>query len=325
MPHGRLLITTLLCCAIGLAQGEDKQPEPAPESATTETPAAAIERAPMVEHSELQAQALARQLPRQAKTLQAGEERFLGFWQLAHAAQPKGTIVLIPGTGETPDWPRVVGPLWRALPEYGWNTLSISLPDPQTFIPARTPETTEANSTQDNAEANKAPESPAETEPADNANAQASEESDNALKAAERITARITAALDFAQAQESSIVILMGHGTGGYWASLYLSQEGSAAVQQLSLIQPKQPAGENVPLEDLIPKLKTTAISDFYDQSIAADKAQAQLRLENSIRSQHPAYYQLPLKIAPGDLSYEQGQLVRRVRGWLDRQVQSRM
>lgn len=323
-----LALALLLGLSAGLqAEEANKEAAPPAEAPPANTEAAAPtpepERLPLLDRSTQQAQDLARQWPRQAKTLKAEEEEFLAFWQLSGSPQPSGAIVLLPGRGETPNWPRVIGPLWRGLPQYGWHTLSVSLPDPEQPLPERSPEppmpaaTPEGEKTAEAAPAETPPAAPEATAETD----ESSEEKPEQPSVPKRIHARIAAAVEFARNQGVSTVILMGHGTGAYWAAQHLLQENATQVQQLTLIAPQQPYGEDKPLEEMVALLTRQAISDFYYSDNPSDQAQAQLRREATSRARHPAYYQLPLKILPGDQANEQEQVVRRVRGWLERQV----
>lgn len=44
------------------------------------------------------------------------------------AATPRGGVLLLHGLGLHPDWPEVISPLRRKLPELGWSTLSLQMP-----------------------------------------------------------------------------------------------------------------------------------------------------------------------------------------------------
>jgi len=93
--------------------------------------APAAERAPLEERSREAASGLERQLPaREHQRLKAGEESFLVLWQPANVDEPSGLVILLPGEGESADWPEAVGPLRRELPDAGWSTLALTLPDP---------------------------------------------------------------------------------------------------------------------------------------------------------------------------------------------------
>ncbi len=107
-------------------------------AASTDTAAEATEpvRAPLAERSEMEATALEQQLGQQEQQqLQAGDERFLALWLPANAAEPSGVVIILPGDAETADWPQSVGPLRHKLPNGGWHSLSLTLPDPNGDAP----------------------------------------------------------------------------------------------------------------------------------------------------------------------------------------------
>ncbi|WP_029573953.1 DUF3530 family protein, partial [Pseudomonas syringae] len=123
----------------------------------------------------------------------------------------EGAVIIVPGEAESPDWPDAVGPLRRKFPDVGWSSLSITMPDPLDNTPgAREPDVAPAD-----ANAAKATEAPKEKpkdatetakDPAAEAEALAAAETAKAAadeelnKAqAERIFARIEAAISFAQ------------------------------------------------------------------------------------------------------------------------------
>lgn len=58
---------------------------------------------------------------------------------------------------------------------------------------------------------------------------QASEQADPAD--AERIFARLDAAVAFAQQHNARSIVLIGHGSGAYWAARYLSEKQPPQVQ----------------------------------------------------------------------------------------------
>ncbi|HAC68180.1 MAG TPA: DUF3530 domain-containing protein, partial [Pseudomonas sp.] len=102
----------------------EETPTPAPQPPTESL-------APALTRSQEQQQALMRQLPaEQQKTLQAGDESFLALLLPSARAKTAGTVVLVPGDGESADWPNVIAPVRQGLPTYGWQTISLSLPDP---------------------------------------------------------------------------------------------------------------------------------------------------------------------------------------------------
>lgn len=62
--------------------------------------------------------------------LSAGQQRFFGLWQKDRSGFPKGALLIIHAEGEHPAWPQTTKTLHDTLPDYGWATLAISLPNP---------------------------------------------------------------------------------------------------------------------------------------------------------------------------------------------------
>lgn len=65
-----------------------------------------------------------------AQWLKADGERFLAIFTKSTSGSNMGGVILLPSMGNNPDWPDVIAPLRKALPDHGWNTLSIDLPVP---------------------------------------------------------------------------------------------------------------------------------------------------------------------------------------------------
>lgn len=324
--------------AIVIAPSSNAAEEPVtPETAPTAAP---TERPTLPSRSEVMAADLKRQLPAsEVVSLQAGDVEFIALWRPANIGEPKGLVILLPGDGESADWPRGIGPLRRGLPDHGWHTLSLSLPDAPVTTPAATSkpsvETPEKMPEQpepvpDSIEGKDAPSEagylPEETAAAPNEPPlaeSAAQDSPAPEKIepshAEQMDERIDAALAFARTKQPGAIVLLGQGTGGYWAARYLQQLAPDDVRHLLLIQPRQPEGQDEALAQLAPALKL-ATGDFYYKDSSGNLSAAQERLNASRRIKHPAYQQVGLQPLAGDRKAEQEQLVRRVRGWLNRQ-----
>lgn len=312
------------------------------ETGADGTPApAAAERPPLQSRSDAMAESLVRQLSAsEFISLTAGETDFAALWKPANVGKPKGVVILLPGEGESADWPRSIGPLRRGLPDHGWHTLSLSLPhSPGFLLPAATDLVDDEEDTpalavkpeamteqqMDDAAPNEAGYLPEETaaapvEPADNTETGAPLESNApVVDQAEQILERIESALALARSKQPSTIILLGQGTGGYWAARYLQQRAPGDVRHLGVIRPRQPEGQDESLEQLIPTLRL-ATGDFYYREEHGEPSAARARLNASRRIEHPAYRQVGLPALTGDRTADQEQLVRRVRGWLDKQ-----
>ena len=315
-----LCLSLILPCAFSV-NAADSAPAGAAEKSAEEKPA---ERQPLLERSQEEAAALERKIPAQEQQqLQAGSETFLALWKPANTAEPKGAVIIVPGAGETADWPQAIGPLRRKLPDADWSSLSITLPDLQSDTIAPRVVAAEA--------APKAPESGSkdsttaqpieqaaggEAEVADQVVAETTEEQSNAD--AERIFARIDAAIAYAEQQSARRIVVLGHGTGAYWAARFLSERQTAQVEKFVMVDAQAPAKAKPPLAELTPTLKLPTADIFYmdkplDRNAALERMQASKRLKTS------AFSQVALNALP-DNKAEQEQLLRRVRGWLNPQ-----
>ena len=210
----RPVLPTLLALSLTLAlplHAEETTPtEPPAEPAASEAPAPAeVPRVPLEERSQDSAEALERQLPKgEQQMLQAGDESFLALWKPANAPEAKGVVLLIPGADESADWPKAVKPLRLKLPDIGWSTLSLSLPDskdaplPEAVLP-RTPEAVTVDTASQPAEG--AEQAPSETTDAaaPAASAPTPPPAPAPVDPAERIFARIQAGNAFAEQQDA--------------------------------------------------------------------------------------------------------------------------
>nr|WP_132677914.1 alpha/beta hydrolase family protein [Pseudomonas aeruginosa] len=221
----------------------------AEEEAAKDQPPAPVERPAVSERSQDEAKGLERQLPEDGQQiLKAGDESFLTLWLPANTAEAEGVVILVPGDGESPDWPQAIGPLRRKP--------------------------------------------------------------------------RLQASIDLALQHEPKSVVLLGHGTGAYWAARYLAEKEPAEIHNLLLVAAEVPRDFRPALEDMVPKLKL-ATGDFYYRDARADREAARLRMQAGKRQKHPAYVQIAMQALPADPKAEQEQLYRRIRGWLSLHLQA--
>lgn len=284
-------------------------------------PAAAAPRAPLIERSEQEAQALARQLPAQEQqTLQAGGDNFLALWRPANDPDPAGMVIIVPGAGETANWPDTVAPLRSKLPDARWSTLSLTLPDllseamqPRGIEP---PAPAAAGSSATPPDANAPIEQAAASGADPTAPTQPTTPDDQLKTDAARIFARIDAGIAFAQQVKARSIVLLGHGTGAYWAARYLSERQPSRAQRLVMVAGKTPEAAPSGLDQLAPQLKVP-VADIYYATTPNLRSAAVQRLQASKRQPASQYSQTELTPLPGDQDSEREQLVRRVRGWL--------
>jgi dienelactone hydrolase len=315
-----LCLSLILPCAFSV---EAAAPAPAATDKTAEEKP--IERLPLPERSQEEATALERKIPAsEQQQLQAGSDTFLALWKPANTAEPKGAVIIIPGAGETVDWPQAIGPLRRNLPDAEWSSLSITLPDLQSdAIAPRVVEAPSAPKTPDVGSKDSTTAAPieqaagGEADVADKAVAETNEEQSKAD--AERIFARIDAAIAFAEQQSARSIVVLGHGTGAYWAARYLSEKQTSQVERFVMVAAQTPAQAKPELDELTPTLKLP-VADIFYMDKPLDRNAALARLQASKRLKASAFSQVSLKALPGNSKAQQEQLVRRVRGWLNPQ-----
>lgn len=311
-----LLGFCLFCAAASWATEEVQSAEPGEAEAP-----AADERPALPERSVSDAQTLEQRLDkREQQMLQAGAESFLALWLPANVGDPSGAVILMPGDVENADGAAAVGPLRRKLPDAGWHSLSLTLPDPDGDpLPLRSAAVAPAEGETSTTESAPASE-PAVAAPADGGTPQpegSTVSPEQRRQAhAERVMARIDAAIAFAAQQQAKEIVLLGHGSGAYWAARYLNERKPANVHNLLMVAAELPTGFAPPLDELVAELPVAA-GDFYYKDQATDRTAALKRLQASKRAKLPTYIQVSMKALPGNLDVQQEQLYRRLRGWL--------
>ncbi|BBP61906.1 alpha/beta hydrolase family protein [Pseudomonas sp. St316] len=314
-----LCLSLILPSAFSVQAGETA---PAAQQPAEEKP---VERQPLLERSQEEATALERKVPiQEQQQLQTGSDAFLALWKPANTGDPRGAVIIIPGAGETADWPQVIGPLRKKLPDVEWSSLSITLPDLQSDVIA--PRVVQAPPETNPSDTAAAPDATTaapieqvaggEADAADPVVAQTDEE--HAKADAERIFARIDAALTYAEQQSARRIVLLGHGTGAYWAARYLSEKQPSQVERFVMVAAQPPTTAKPALVELTSTLKLATVDIFYmdkplERNAALERLQASKRLKGS------TFSQVALKALP-NVSADQEQLFRRVRGWLNPQ-----
>lgn len=304
-------------------------PEPGKEPAIEP----AIERAPLLPRSQEDALALEGRLPKaDQRQLQAGDDTFLALWKPANSDDPKGAVIIVPGADELADWPDTIGPLRRRFPDIGWASLSLTLPDAQSdFSQPREVEATPADDA-DAGDPKEAPEqAPKKEAPKDAVAAEADKAAtaekeaaaaaaavqEQAKAQAERIFARIKSAITFAQQNKARSIVLLGHGTGAYWAARFLNERPSPMIQKFVMVTAHEPLDAKPLLVELIPTLKMKTSDFVYKEQVQA-RAAATERLQASKRTKNAGFTQVGLTAIPGIDDAEQEQMFRRIRGWIE-------
>ena len=278
-------------------------------------------------------------------TLTTPREHFSALFLAANQTEPRGMLILLPGVGESFDWPTVIGPLRSKLPDAGWDTLSINLPvapAPEVSIkpiiaspvaeqiiieppvppqpPVEAPVESEAEPAAEEALDEPEPTEDVSSETKNDEPAtepvQPAVEPLPPLTYPERVNSFIEAAISYAQEQQAVEIILLGHHESAYWALNYAIEQSSAKPLRVALIAPRANTHGLSSYESLI-KANTSSVADFYYKGERASESAAKQRLQASKQAGLEHYHQVGLTAVHPSL--EQEQLFRRVKGWLNK------
>jgi len=323
----QILLSLTLSFNTGVfAQAQD--PEPAPETETS-AESAIDTQAPYRSTEERDMKLLASRLsPDAAVWLGQGDEEFLSIFEPDHTGQPYGALLIIHDEGQHANWPHNIGIIRKTMPEYGWATLTISLPKPDYRpIQARDPETTATpNEPKENGEATNPKETPKDETPKDetqdlynsdtgevsnvNDTLPNTDDTDKIGKAetppvpAEiRAQTRITAAIKWLNEKGQFNIAILGDGIGAARASQFIAHvnEENAGTDNINIIRgmimlsPRHtiPPGEVSLLEYFNqPPMPTL---DIYFGRQRYDLEAAQLRKHMARRAQFKVYQQVHL------------------------------
>src|SRR5690606_2423493 len=111
-------------------------------------------------------------------------------------------------------------------------------------------------------------------------------------------------------------IVLLGHGTGAYWAARYLAEREPGEIHNLLIVDAEVPRDFRPALEDMVPRLQL-ATGDFYYKDRRVDREAAKARLQASRRETGRTYGQIGTPARPAHAPTEQDPLYRRLRGWL--------
>ncbi len=224
------------------------------------------------------------------KWLESSSGDFLSLYQRQRTSLPQGGLLILQDHGTTPDWPRHVQKLRQFMPDVGWNTLSISLPD---------------NATQTQPERMIEPKPDAFNYQPDNRQV---------------IFERIQAALSFLNSEGLFNLVIVGFGASASWASEYMAEqltEENNLGYALIIIDTKNPANEPaLDINESLPKL-TIPILDLLNTKSKPILWQAKLRKGSVLREGRDQYQQINDAVAGSRWTQNPDGLTRRIWGWV--------
>jgi hypothetical protein len=171
------------------------------------------------------------------------KDKFLVLWRPDRSGIPRGALLIVPSEGEHLAWPDTIRPLHNSLPDHGWATLAVSLPDPASpQIPGRTlpvksqPDTRGEQSADNNDDLEISATSGLviEDKPVVEVNQETQEDAQTTnnkqlakppdSSSPEVVTEqRLAAALDFLRDKDQSNIVILGSGAGAIRASKFLN------------------------------------------------------------------------------------------------------
>ncbi len=221
----------------------------------------------------------------EAEWLEAGGQKFLALYTEETTGAPKGSVILVHGTGAHPDWPDVIHPLRVGLPDHGWSTLSIQAP-------------VLAN------EAGYAEYAPLVGE------------------AAPRIQAAV-AFLE--QRAPGRPVFLVGHSLGATMAAACLAEAPDVPVAGVILIgmgvRDEGPLSDAL---SYLQKLRLPVFDLYGSRDLPAVTASAAARRRAAAKAGNAAYRQFEVSGADHFFRGLEDELLGRVRGWLETTIKQR-
>ena len=139
----------VLILSVSLAvelKAQEPEPAAAEESGEAEAPkppvrpASALPRSKSPRDDRNHMQLLAAYLPEDGLVwVEHYPEPFLAYWQADRSGQPDGALLILHSEGASPVWQNTTLPLHESLPDHGWATFALALPEPGAKkIPART-------------------------------------------------------------------------------------------------------------------------------------------------------------------------------------------
>lgn len=184
---------------------------------------------------------------------------FIGLYEKDKTGNPYGAILIVHGEGQNADWPHTIGRIRQELPEHGWTSLSITLPEPaKPLVPSRpTPEpvtsesVTPENSTSEqemstdsasqepianndeNTKTTQEPETETETEAEAETEMAYKPQEKLEIKSAEEIEAlaleRLKEAISFLNSEGQFNIVVAAHGTAALRTMYYIDDASTVS------------------------------------------------------------------------------------------------
>ena len=279
--------------------------------------------------SEQRKQQLAIFDPQQLQTLTVENTDFIALWEPATAAQQYGAILLIHDQGHHADWPNTMRSIRSDLSQYGWSTLSISLPNPiSSPIPARVDPTPKPG-TQDDKVATTQSDTASQTSPTDPSTPtpQPTTTPDKIKQPPQvKMEKYFDAAIQFLNQKGQFNIVVAAQGLGATRAAEFIDGRMSQSTNNSAKVRPIRafiminarnlsPNGKNI--TDFLVH-KSLPVLDLYSPVHYVNKNDSRIRKANAKKRQLSSYYQKHMLSTSID-SQSENRLTKYIRGFLNR------
>ena len=267
------------------------------------------------------------------------DDTFLALYFASITAKIQGTLLLLPENAHHPDWPGTIHQLRTSMPDEGWSTVSIALPDyiSTTKIPPRpivlTPKSSNDSNEKEKKKSKKKQKKKVFKEVAEKQKPtpvkedlkQEDSKQDNKLPFEERTHQRISEALNFIESKGTSNgkIIVVAEGLSALWITEFLT--GNSA--QASSTNPRVDAvifigGRSISdFKHINLSQSTIKIEQpFLDITNSNDESYSMANQRSKLAKQagHKQYQRLILA-SPLHHGSQDSQLFSRIKGWLKR------
>lgn len=305
-------------------------------------PASALPRSKSPRDDQNHMQLLASYLPQEGLIwVEHYPEPYLAYWQEDRSGKPKGALLILHSEGASPVWQTTTRPLHESLPDYGWATFALALPDPGAkAIPARTfavktlpvvpnPEqaVTESEETETQAPEKQVSEAPVPSPPTTNLVTQP----ENQPSVDQIIESRLESALRFLHDQGQFNIVIVGSGANAIYAQKFIDKITPKIENPQLLGQLEKPIRALVLLNSrsVLPNSKDEftewfndpklPVLDIYFKQDPRNKQAASKRKRLAKRRGLIAYTQVALHEFSGERSWNENRLSRRIRSFIEK------
>ena len=215
----------------------------------------------------------------EAVKLKVATGEFLGIYTASSSKTIHGAAIVIHGIGAHPAWPEVIDTIRSHLPEHGWHTLSIQMP----------------------ILGNDA-------------------KSEDYVPLLNEVAPRMNAAVALLKQKGVKNIVLVAHSLGATMSSAYLADKPDPAIRAFVGIGMGKAAGD--PRMDnavALSKIKIPVL-DIYgslDLQAVTENAKARAAASNKAGNEH--YTQFQVSGADHFFNQMDQELIKRVRGWLEK------